>query len=201
MGHSGIDFEAVFQALPGAVALLTTELTYLAVNEAYLRVVGRTREQVVGRYLFDVFPDNPKDPDATGARNLAASLRRVVSTGERDTMALQRYDVECSDRPGEWEERYWSPVSSPVFGPDGRVALIVLKVEEITELIRARGRRGRGGWAQVLEAELYTRSRELQEANERLRWAHARDREVALALQAAMLPAPAELTRHRAAVR
>ncbi|MFI1385975.1 PP2C family protein-serine/threonine phosphatase [Embleya sp. NPDC020886] len=201
MGHSGIDFEAVFQALPGAVALLTTELRFLAANETYLSVTGRTREQVVGRYVFDVFPDNPNDPHATGARNLAASLRRVVSTGERDTMALQRYDVEYRDRPGEWEERFWSPVCSPVFGPDGRVALIVLKVEEITELIRARRPQDRGGWAQVLEAELYTRSRELQEANERLRWAHARDREVALALQAAMLPAPAELARHRAAVR
>lgn len=202
MKHPGIDYEAVFQALPGAVALLTTDLVYADVNEAFLDMSGRTRDQVVGRYLFDVFPDNPKDPSASGMRNLQASLLRVAATGERDAMALQRYDVEYPDRPGEWEERYWSPVNAPVLGPDGRVALLLHRVEEVTELIRARGGRDGGDRARVLEAELYTRARELQEVNDRLRQAHAREREVALTLQAAMLPAPRPLgRRRRAAVR
>ena len=102
-------------------------------------MAGRRREQLVGRYLFDVFPDNPNDPAATGMRNLAASLRRVLETGERDSMALQRYDVEAPDRPGEWEERYWSPCNAPLLGADGKVELLVHRVEEVTELIRARG--------------------------------------------------------------
>ncbi|MGP3683478.1 PP2C family protein-serine/threonine phosphatase [Streptomyces sp. IBSNAI002] len=196
----GIDYEAAFRAMPGAVALLTPDLVFADANEAFLRLSGRTRDQVVGRYLFDVFPDNPNAPGPTGVRNLQTSLLRVVETGERDTMALQRYDVEYPDRPGEWEERYWSPVNAPVLGPDGQVALLLHRVEEVTELIRARGRAD-GDRARVLEAELYTRGRELQEINERLRRAHARDREVALALQAAMLPAPRTLGRHRTAVR
>ncbi|MFF0275663.1 PP2C family protein-serine/threonine phosphatase [Streptomyces sp. NPDC094447] len=182
------------------VALLTPDLAYADVNEEYVRLSGRTREQLVGRYLFDVFPDNPDDPTATGARNLEASLRRVLATGERDTMALQRYDVESVDRPGEWEERYWSPVNAPVVGSDGRVELLVHRVEEVTELMRARGG-PEGSRARVLEAELYTRARELQEVNDRLREAHAREREVALALQEAMLPAPDPVGHHRAAVR
>ncbi|MFJ7985869.1 PP2C family protein-serine/threonine phosphatase [Streptomyces sp. NPDC096351] len=182
------------------VALLTPDLAYADVNEEYVRLSGRTREQLVGRYLFHVFPDNPDDPTATGARNLEASLRRVLATGERDTMALQRYDVESVDRPGEWEERYWSPVNAPVVGSDGRVELLVHRVEEVTELMRARGG-PEGSRARVLEAELYTRARELQEVNDRLREAHAREREVALALQEAMLPAPDPVGHHRAAVR
>ncbi|MFD9501291.1 PP2C family protein-serine/threonine phosphatase [Streptomyces sp. NPDC060035] len=201
MKHSGIDYEAVFQALPGAVALLTTDLVYADTNEAYVQTSGRTRDQMIGRYLFDVFPDNPNDPAATGRRNLQGSLLRVAATGERDAMALQRYDVECPDRPGRWEERYWSPVNAPVLGPDGRVALLLHRVEEVTELIRARGGRDGGDRTRVLEAELYTRARELQEVNERLRRAHAREREVALSLQAAMLPAPGPLGRRRGAVR
>ncbi|TDU80268.1 SpoIIE family protein phosphatase [Streptomyces sp. KS 21] len=199
MAEAGIDYAAVFQALPGMVALLTPELVYADVNEEFLRMSGRTREQLVGRYLFDVFPDNPGDPSANGVRNLRASLQRVLTTGERDTMALQRYDVESVERPGEWEERYWSPVNVPVLGPDGRVVVLLHRVEEVTELIKARG--GRGSRTGVLEAELYTRARELQELNERLREAHAREREVALALQDAMLPAPGPVGHHRAAVR
>ncbi|MFF9056646.1 PP2C family protein-serine/threonine phosphatase [Streptomyces erythrochromogenes] len=196
---SGINYRAVFHSLPGAVALLTPDLVFLDVNEAYLSVSGRSREELVGRRLFDVFPDNPNDPEATGSLNLRASLERVVATGERDTMALQRYDVQDPERPGVWQERYWSPVNVPVLASDGSVALLVHRVEEVTELIRARGARSGQGSNSVLESELYTRARELQELNERLRQAHAREREVALHLQEAMLPEPSP--HHRAAVR
>ena len=195
-----IDYSAVFQALPGMVALLTPDLVYADVNEEFLRMAGRRREELVGRYLFDVFPDNPNDPAATGMRNLAASLRRVLETGERDSMALQRYDVEAPDRPGEWEERYWSPCNAPILGADGKVELLVHRVEEVTEFIRDRGGPV-GTRARALEAELYIRARELQEVNERLRKAHAREREVALALQEAMLPTPRLKGDHRVAVR
>ncbi|WP_210571120.1 SpoIIE family protein phosphatase [Streptomyces sp. GESEQ-4] len=200
MKDASIDYEAVFKGLPGMVALLTPELVYADVNEDFLRLAGREREQVVGRYIFDVFPENPDNPSSKGMHNVQTSMRRVVATGERDTMALQRYDVESPERPGQWEERYWSPVNAPVFGPDGTVVLVVHRVEEVTELIRARGG-PMGGRARVLEAELYTRGRELQELNDRLRQAHAREREVALALQEAMLPARRQVGDQRAAVR
>ncbi|MFE7446245.1 PP2C family protein-serine/threonine phosphatase [Streptomyces chartreusis] len=199
MNETAVDYEAIFQCLPGMVALLTPDLVYVDANEDFQRLSGRPREELVGRYLFDVFPDNPNDTTATGMRNLHASLLRVVATGERDAMALQRYDVE--DPSGEWSERYWSPVNAPVFGPDGKVALLVHRVEEVTELIRLRGGPGSNSRARVLEAELYTRARELQEVNERLRQSHAREREVALALQEAMLPPRRQVHTRRAAVR
>ncbi|MFE7853044.1 PP2C family protein-serine/threonine phosphatase [Streptomyces sp. NPDC057403] len=200
MNDAAIDYAGVFQCLPGMVALLTPDLVYADANEEFLRASGRRRDQVVGRYLFDVFPDNPNDGAASGMRNLAASLQRVLDTGERDAMALQRYDVEDPDRPGVWQERYWSPVNAPVLDGDGKVVLLVHRVEEVTELIKARGGPS-GSRARVLEAELYTRAKELQELNERLRQSHAREREVALALQEAMLPASRQVGDRRAAVR
>ncbi|MEU0072033.1 SpoIIE family protein phosphatase [Streptomyces sp. NPDC006332] len=197
-----IDYAAVFRALPGMVALLTPELVYADANDDFLRLARRTREQLLGRYIFDVFPENPNDPAAAGMQETQASMLRVVETGERDTMALIRYDIEDPARPGYWREHYWSPVNAPVLGPDGKVALVVHRVEEVTELIRARGGPvGDEDRARVLEAELYTRARELQDINDRLRQAHAREREVALALQAAMLPAPGPIGPHEAAVR
>ncbi|WP_406099991.1 PP2C family protein-serine/threonine phosphatase [Streptomyces sp. NBC_01013] len=202
MRHPQIDYEAVFRALPGMVALLGPDLVYADANEDFLRLAGRTREQLVGRYIFDVFPENPNEPAAAGMRETKASMLRVVATGERDTMALVRYDIEDRERPGHWGEHFWSPVNAPVLAPDGSVALVLHRVEEVTELIRARGGSGGGNSpARVLEAELYTRARELQELNERLRRAQARDREIALALQDAMLPAPMPVGHHRAAVR
>ncbi len=197
---SVIDYAAVFQALPGAILLITPELVIADANEALLRRAGRERGQLIGRFLFEVFPDNPDDPDASGTRNLRASLERVVASGAPDTMALQRYDVEAPGRPGVFEERYWSPVNAPVLDADGRVQLIVHRVEEVTETVRA-GAGDRVGDRERMAAELYTRAQELQEVNERLRQANDWEREVVLALQEAMLPAPQPVGHHRAAVR
>ncbi|MEU5211640.1 SpoIIE family protein phosphatase [Streptomyces sp. NPDC020742] len=199
MSRPAIDYAAVFQALPGGVLLLSPEFVILDVNQALLDRTGRERHRMVGRYLFDVFPENPAVAEAGGMRNLLASLERVVATGRRDAMALQRYDVEAPGRPGVFEERYWSPVNTPVLDAEGRVLLVVHRVEEVTEIVRAGVRMPRD--RERMEAELYTRAQELQEVNDWLRASHARERQVAVALQAAMLPRPRPVAGHRAAVR
>ncbi|MCX4879105.1 MULTISPECIES: PP2C family protein-serine/threonine phosphatase [unclassified Streptomyces] len=196
-----IDYAAVFQALPGMVALLTPDLVYVDANDDFVQLAGRHREQLLGRYIFDVFPENPNDPAAAGMRETRESMLRVVATGERDTMAVLRYDIQDAERPGHWREHFWSPVNAPVLGPDGQVALVLHRVEEVTELLRATGVQADSSRARVLEAELYTRARELQDVNERLRKAHAHEREVALALQTAMMPTPRHTGQHPAAVR
>jgi serine phosphatase RsbU (regulator of sigma subunit) len=194
-----IDYRTVFQALPTGIALLSPKLLYLDVNEAYAQMSGRSPEMLIGRYVFDVFPDNPNLPHADGARNLKTSLQHVVATGEPDTMGLQRYDVAPVDHPNRYEERYWSIINIPVVDPGGTITMIVIRVEEVTSFIHTRGTHGGSGSPQ-LEAELFLRARELQDINNRLRRAHAREREIALALQDAMLPAR-HLLGHRAAVR
>jgi serine phosphatase RsbU (regulator of sigma subunit) len=93
---------------------------------------------VVGRYLPDDPAGNLDDIAAAVIRNIEASLRRVAETGQAEVMPLQRDYVEDPGRPGARVERYWSMINAPVFGPDGRVALLLHRVEEVTELIRAR---------------------------------------------------------------
>jgi serine phosphatase RsbU (regulator of sigma subunit) len=201
-----IDYEAVFQALPGGALLLTPDLIILDVNEAMQYVFRHTREQLVGKHLFDVFPDNPTRGPSAGQRAVRASVQRVVETGQPDTMGVQRYDIERPDQPGVFDERYWSPINAPVVGPDGKVVLVVQRVEEVTELIRARGAvadsaSGAEQARRRMEAELYARAAELQAVNELLRAVNAREREVALLLQDAMLPAPRQVGHAHTAVR
>ena len=130
-----VDHAEVFRQLPVPVLLLTPEFEIADMNLAYLRVAGRTREELLGRNVFDAFPDNPEDPDANGVRNLGDSLRRVLATGKADALAFQQYDVEVPGSPGTYAQRYWCPVNAPVFGPDGQVALIVQCVEEISDKV------------------------------------------------------------------
>ena len=89
------------------------------------------REEVQGRGIFEVFPDNQDDPQADGVRNLRASLERVLATRQGDAMAVQKYDVrKPASQGGGFEERYWSPFNAPVLGPSGEVAFILHRVED-----------------------------------------------------------------------
>ncbi|MFF3565345.1 PP2C family protein-serine/threonine phosphatase [Streptomyces sp. NPDC002574] len=194
------DYAAVFEASPSALLLLTPGLVILDANAAYRDLFGRGRDRLVGRDVFDAFPDNPGDPEGGGLKALRASLRRVLETGAQDVAGPFRHDVEEPDRPGVYTQRYWSPVNAPVLDADGEVALIVHRLAEITELIRDGGLAADERHRQI-ELELYSRSRQLQQVNERLRRANAEERHVALALQQAMMPPPQSLGRQAFAVR
>ena len=133
------DFRHLFESLPGLYLVLNPDLTIVAVSEAYLAATLTRREEILGRGLFDVFPDNPDDPGATGVANLSASLQRVLDLGRADAMAVQKYDIRRPASQGEgFEERFWSPINSPVLSPDGQVRLIIHRVEDVTEFMRLR---------------------------------------------------------------
>jgi len=172
------DFRALFEAAPGLYLVLDPALRIVAVSEAYLRATMTQRDAILGRGIFDVFPDNPDDPAATGVANLRASLERVLANAAPDSMAVQKYDIRRpAEEGGGFEERFWSPVNSPVLGPDGRVSYIIHRVEDVTEFVRLR-RRGTEQErvadelrvrAERMEGEIFLRAGELQEANARLR--------------------------------
>jgi signal transduction histidine kinase/CheY-like chemotaxis protein len=130
------DFRALFEAAPGLYLVLAPDFTIVAASDAYLHATMTTRQSIVGRNIFDVFPDNPADPDATGTRNLRASLTRVLQHRRPHTMAVQKYDIRRPDgEGGAFEERYWSPINSPVLRGD-TVAYIIHRVEDVTEFVR-----------------------------------------------------------------
>ncbi|SDD21941.1 PAS/PAC sensor hybrid histidine kinase [Massilia sp. PDC64] len=132
----GLDFRLLFDATPIPFLVLTPDFTMVAANEARLRVTMTTREQILGRHLFDVFPDNPADATATGERNLRASLMRVLAGKQADAMPIQKYDIPRRDSAeGEFEVRYWKPLNSPVLDAAGNVIYIIHTVEDVTEQV------------------------------------------------------------------
>ena len=164
------DFRLLFEGAPGLYLVLTPDLKIVAVSEAYLRATMTQRDAILGRGLFDVFPDNPADPVATGVANLRASLDRVRAQRVADTMAVQKYDIRRPESEGGgFEERFWSPTNSPVLDAKGELAYIIHRVEDVTEFVRLKtiGSEVRTR-AEKMEAEVYLRAQEVAEANRHL---------------------------------
>ncbi|MGH7569640.1 MAG: sensor histidine kinase [Gemmatimonadales bacterium] len=95
-----------------------------------------------------------------------------------DAMTVQKYDIRRpASEGGGFEERYWSPVNSPVFGPDGAVAYIIHRVEDVTEFVRLKQTQQAltdelRAHTERMEAEVFRRAQEIQDANQRLRTAN-----------------------------
>jgi len=172
------DFRALFESAPGLYLVLRPDFTIVAVSDAYARATMTKREEILGRGIFDVFPDNPDDPHATGERNLRDSLERVCQTRVVDAMAVQKYDIRRPESEGGgFEERFWSPVNSPVLSAQGELVYIIHRVEDVTEFVRVK----REGAEQAklteelrirsesLMAEILARAQEIQESNRLLR--------------------------------
>jgi PAS domain S-box-containing protein len=114
-------------------------LNFVEVNPAFEAATRLTRDEVLGRPLFTIFPDNPGDEGAEGVAHLYASLRKVATTGRPHAMPVLRYDVR--DAKGLFVERHWRPVNTPLHNEDGRLIYLMHIVDEVTdEVVRARDR-------------------------------------------------------------
>jgi signal transduction histidine kinase/DNA-binding response OmpR family regulator len=180
-GIPTLDFRLLFEAVPGLYLVLWPDFTIAAVSDAYLAATFTERAAIVGRQIFDVFPDNPDDPTAAGVNNLRTSLNRVRANHVPDVMPVQKYDVRRpAELGGTFEERYWSPVNSPVL-VDGELAFVIHRVEDVTEFVQLRQagvereeltdelRRT----TERMEAEVISRAREAANASRELKEANA----------------------------
>ena len=160
------DFRVLFEKCPGLYLVLDPHFFIIAASDNYLRATMTQRENIVGQHLFDVFPDSPNDAHATGVRNLRSSLERTLRDRVADAMAVQRYDIRRPD--GEWEERYWGPVNTPILDLHNRVKCIVHAVEDVTEFVQGKTL-GQGAETILMRSEeLGAINRELKVANEEL---------------------------------
>lgn len=159
-----IDFKALFAASPNPYVLMDRDLRIVEMNDAYLRATMRERDEIIGKGMFDAFPS---DPDSPGHQLLDRSLRQAIDTGERDELALIRYDIPNPD--GGFEERYWSATHVPLPDKSGAVAYVLQHTVDVTELHRLRQLAEAGKSSDPAidreEAKLFRRASAVQETN------------------------------------
>ena len=131
----GSRLAAIFHSMKSPLAVLSRDLHHVAASSAYLEITDRSERELLGRNIFEVFPENPADRDHDGPTSLRRSLTAVLETGQADSMPLIRYDVVDD---GEFQPRYWHVTDLPIFDAGGRVEMILNNPEEVTTFIDER---------------------------------------------------------------
>ncbi len=136
--ENSVDFKTIFEALPGSFVILQPDppyFTILAMSDELLRNTAHTREDVVGRSVFEAFPQNPDARSATGPSNLKTSLEHAILYKQQNQMPTVRYDI--LNAAGIFEARYWLSSSKPVLNAEGEVPYIIHSTADVTHQIEA----------------------------------------------------------------
>jgi PAS domain-containing protein len=98
-------------------------LVIIDINAIFERQVGVRRDAVIGKPLFEAFPENPNVADANRVDAVYRALRATGETARPQTVPVRRFDIR--NAAGEWQERYWQATYTPIFDTAMRLAFIL----------------------------------------------------------------------------
>ena len=127
-------FRQLFESSSKRQVLLDADapdFTIRAVSDTYLELVNMERQALVGRGVFEVFPESP----TAEQHLLREALEKVVKKETPQSLAAYRYDIPDRTTPKQTLERYWSPSLTPVKGGDASLQAILVDVEEATDFV------------------------------------------------------------------
>lgn len=120
--------------LPSSLLVLSPEFEIIHASESYLQATSANKRGILGQNIFEAFPDNPKDPQANGVKNLKASLKEVLRTLKPHKMPVQKYDIPLPN--GTFQEKYWDVINVPVIDENGHIEHIIHNVSDVTDHIK-----------------------------------------------------------------
>ncbi len=124
-----------FQASEAPLLVLDTDLVIQDVNPAFVKVTERTPAEMLGTYMFEAFPENPAEPEATSAADISAFFERVFREDRRDYMPLHRYDIASGDSPPAFTRRFWTSVATPLRDETGHLIGALHHAEDVTTIV------------------------------------------------------------------
>ena len=127
-----IDIADLFARLPSPYMMLDHDLRYLDANDSYLAEVGRERDELLGQFVFDVFPETPE------RRALFEDSFRRALTGQADAVVRQRFDIaRPASEGGGLKTTIWTTHHIPVRDSAGSVIGLLQKALDVTAEVEA----------------------------------------------------------------
>ncbi|RYE59611.1 MAG: PAS domain S-box protein [Sphingobacteriales bacterium] len=138
-------YKAIFNHSQAAMLIVSPDEDYimLDVNEAYLSGTNTTREDLVGKSVFAVFPGNPTDEVSKNIERTYYSFEQAIKTKKPHTMSNYRYDIPIRGT-NEFEERYWTTTNTPMLDENGEVIYFIHSPTNVTEIYKLREREQSG---------------------------------------------------------
>lgn len=133
MRKNNLSYKAFFYSVSAACAILDDQLRYVDVNPAYLDTLARTRDELIGQYIWDAFPEDSKRQE-----KLTAIFRSAL---DGTPMVLDEipFSIEDSNEGGDGRQEIWWKVhATPVPVEKGEPSLFCLLVQNITDEVRTR---------------------------------------------------------------
>ncbi|MDR9418920.1 PAS domain S-box protein [Gracilimonas sp.] len=128
----------IFKASPTPTSIVKANqphFTFINVNDAYVEMTQSSESELIGKSLFEAFPENPEEEKPTGVERLRNSFIKVINTKSEDEMYGIRYDIILDD--GKYKQLYWKIVNTPVLDEKGEVEFIINSATNITEKYRS----------------------------------------------------------------
>ncbi|HEY1007906.1 MAG TPA: PAS domain S-box protein, partial [Sphingobacteriaceae bacterium] len=110
--------------MPAVVLRADERFTIAEVNGFFLKNAQRSREDLLGRGLFEIFPGD-------GVPAMTESFNRVIRNKVAERLPHYRSDIPGSGGRGS-VKRYWSPHNIPIPDDSGEVRYILHAVTDMT---------------------------------------------------------------------
>ncbi len=125
----------VFETLPYNCLILAPDFRILNASNAYLKLVGKTRGELLGRNVYDVFDQNPNWIRSLDA-GMGRSMQLALESGERQEMQIIQLHIPDWASPGkEAKESYWKISHTPVLNDAGEPAYLIHDIDNVTEQV------------------------------------------------------------------
>ena len=128
------DYVNIFEQSSELLVVIDTNFAIVAASDSFLKTTATVRENIVGRDIFEIFPDNPDDKTANGESIVRASFNRVIKNKTKDVLPVVKYDISKPESEGGgYELKYWQANNSPILDVNNNVKYIILRTEDVTE--------------------------------------------------------------------
>jgi PAS domain S-box-containing protein len=128
------DYIKIFEQSSGLVLVIDTSFIIVAASDDFIKKTKTTRENIIGRHIFDVFPFNTEDKTNNGESKIRTSFNRVIKNKTADTLPIVRYDIpKPESEGGGFEAKYWKIVNSPILDTNNNVKYIIQRSDDVTE--------------------------------------------------------------------
>jgi len=129
-----VDYSVVFRTLPiPSIVLLPNApvFTIVDANDAYLDLIIKTREELLGKGFFEIFPSNPYLSDNEWRNSFDAILQEKKT----HKVAPQKYAFPIATAPPRIDIKYLEIQQTPVLDEQGEIRFIIRSMADVTESI------------------------------------------------------------------